>query len=95
MRSRTTWASPTSRRPWSRAAARICSAARLGLGPGPLAVGEHLVALGLGLPAHVVGHDLALDPAPLDLVLGLAAQGVGLGQDLGPAGRGVPLGLRR
>ena len=95
MRSRTAWASPTSRRPWSRAAARICSAAASASARARSPGGDHLVALGFGRPAHVVGQDLALDPTALDLVLGLAAQGVGLGQDLGPPGAGLPLGLRR
>ncbi len=66
---------------------------RLGFGPGQLALGDHAVALLLGRAAHLVDDLLPLGPLPLDLGLRLAAQRVGLGQDLGPLGRRLGLGL--
>jgi hypothetical protein len=65
---------------------------RRAVAAGPVGVGEHPLALLLGLPPHGLDHHPALAPAPLDLDLRLAAQLVRLDEDLPPPAGGLLLG---
>ena len=93
MRSRTAWASPTRRRPWSRAAARICSAVAAASARARSPSASSSSRSASADAAHVVDQDLALDASAFDLVLGLAPQLLGVADDLGLPGGGVALDL--